>query len=128
MKKISSLMGIIFFLTACMSNTPQPNSTSDADKIATIVAGTLSVATLQAPPTEIPATPTIPDVDSLSINGQLQGKLAFIRNNNLWVNINGVENQITNDADPSDAGLRELWYSNPQISPDGTQVAYLKNT
>ncbi len=59
MKKISVLMGIVFFLTACMSNTPQPNSISDADKIATIVAGTLSAVTLQAPPTEIPATPTI---------------------------------------------------------------------
>src|SRR5258706_14111 len=52
-------MGIIIFLTACMSNTTQPNSISDADKIATIVAATLSAATLQAPPTEIPATPTI---------------------------------------------------------------------
>lgn len=127
MKKFSILMGIMLFLTACMSNTPQPNSISDADKIATVVAGTLSAATLQAPPTEIPATPTLRDVDSLSINGQLQGKLAFIRNNNLWISINGVESQLTNDADPSFTGLLKLWYSNPQISPDGTKIAYLKN-
>jgi hypothetical protein len=122
-KKFSILMGVVFFLTACMSNTPQPNSTSDADKIATIVAGTLSAATVQTPAPEIPATPTLPDVDSLSINGQLQGKLAFIRNDNLWISINGVETQLTNDA----IGLPELWYSNPQISPDGTKIAYLKN-
>ena len=123
MKKFSILMGIMIFLTACMSNTPQPNSISDADKISTIVAGTLSAATVQTPAPEIPATPTLPDVDSLSINGQLQGKLVFIRNNNLWISINGVESQLTNDA----IGLPELWYSNPQISPDGTKIAYLKN-
>jgi len=118
MKKYLTFAAIILCLSACASNTPQPNPISDADKIATIVAGTLSVAT------EIPATPTIPNVDSLSINGQLQGKLAFIRNNNLWISINGVETQLTNDA----IGLPELWYGNPQISPDGTKIAYLKNS
>lgn len=123
MKKNSILMGIALFLSACISSTPQPNPISDTDKIATIVAGTLSVTTLQAPPAEISATPTLPDVDSLSINGQLQGKLAFIRNNNLWISINGVESQLTSDA----IGLPEFWYSNPQISPDGTKIAYLKN-
>lgn len=83
---------------------------------------------MQAHPTEIPATLTLPDVDSLSINGQLQGKLAFIRNNNLWISTNGVETQLTNDADPSFAGLPKLWYSNPQISQDGTKIAFLKMT
>ena len=122
MKKFSILMGIMIFLTACMSNTPQPNPISDTDQVSTIVAGTLAAY----PPTEIPATPTLPDVDSLSINGQLQGKLAFIRNNNLWISINGVETQLTNDADPSFTGSPNLWYSNPQISPDGTKIAFLK--
>jgi len=117
MKKYLTFTAIILCLSACASNTPQPNPISDADKIATVVAGTLSTAT------EIPATPTLPDVDNLSINGQLQGKLAFIRNNNLWISINGVETQLTNDA----IGLPELWYSNPQISPDGTKIAFLKN-
>jgi Tol biopolymer transport system component len=67
-------------------------------------------------------------VDGLSINGQLQGKSAFIRDNNLWININGVESQLTNDADPSNTGLPKLWYGNPQISPDGTKIAFLKMT
>ncbi len=53
MKKISILMGIIFFLTACTSNAPQPSSISDTDKIGTIVAGTLTAYQ----PTEIPSTP-----------------------------------------------------------------------
>jgi Tol biopolymer transport system component len=118
MKKNSFLIVIIFFLSACASNTPQPNSISDTDQVATIVAGTLSASQTQTPP----------NVDNLSINGQLQGELAFIRNNNLWININGVENQITNDADPSHTGLPKLWYSNPQISPDGNSIAFLKNT
>ena len=87
---------------------------------------TFSVVT-QTPPTAIPATLT-PPVDSLSINGQLQGKLAFIRDNNLWVSINGVESQLTNDADPTLTGLPKLWYGNPQISPDGTKIAFLKMT
>lgn len=87
---------------------------------------TFSVVT-QTPPTAIPATLT-PPVDSLSINGQLQGKLAFIRDNNLWISINGIESQLTNDADPSNTGLPKLWYGNPQISPDGTRIAFLKMT
>ena len=87
---------------------------------------TFSVVT-QTPPTATPATLT-PPADSLSINGQLQGKLAFIRDNNLWVSINGVESQLTNDADPTLTGLPKLWYGNPQISPDGTKIAFLKMT
>lgn len=58
MKKISVLMGIVFFLTACMSNTPQPNPISDADKVATIVAGTLAAYQ----PTEVPSTPLSTEV------------------------------------------------------------------
>jgi hypothetical protein len=61
-------------------------------------------------------------VEGFSINGQLQGILAFIRNNNLWINVDGVETQLTNDA----TGVPGLWYGRPQISPDGTKIAYLK--
>lgn len=118
MRKFLSLIMIALFLSACASNAPQPSPISDADQIATIVVGTLSAM----PPTEIPATPT-PPVEGFSINGQLQGTLAFIRNNNLWINVNGVESQLTNDA----TEVPELWYSNPQISPDGNKITYLKN-
>jgi len=128
MRKFSILIVMAVFMSACASNIPQSNSISDADKVATVVAATLSAATLQAPSTEILATPAIFNVDSLSINGQLQGKLAFIRNNNLWISINGVETQLTNDADPSNTGLPKLWYGNLQISPDGTKIAFLKMT
>jgi len=119
MRKFSILIAFALILSACASNTSQPNS--NADQVATVVAATLTAL----PPTEIPATQP---VDVSSMNGQLQGTLAFIRNNNLWINVNGIESQLTNDADPSSAEIRKLWYSNPQISPDGAQVAYLKNT
>ena len=122
MRKFSILIVIALFISACASNTPPTSSVSDSDKVATVVAATLTAYA----PTEIPATPT-PPVDGFSMNGQLQGTLAFIRDNNLWININGVESQLTNDADPSNTGLPILWYSNPQISPDGTKVGYLKN-
>lgn len=88
---------------------------------------TFTVVNTPTPPTTIPATQTQP-VDGFSTNGQLQGTLAFIRNNNLWININGVESQLTDDADPSNTQIRQLWYSNPKISPDGAQIAYLKDT
>ncbi len=117
MSKFLSLIVITLFISACASNTPQPPPLSDADQIATIVAGTLSAM----PPTEIPATPT-PPMEGFSINGQLQGTLAFIRNNNLWISVDGVETQLTNDA----TGVPGLWYGRPQISPDGTKIAYLK--
>jgi hypothetical protein len=127
-KKLSILIAIAFCITACIGNTPQPNSISDADKIETIVAGTLAAYL----PTEIPARPTLRDADSLSINGRLQGKLAFIRNDNLWISVDGIETQLTDDAIPTQhpyfSGLPELWYSNPKISPDGTKIAYLKNS
>jgi Tol biopolymer transport system component len=123
MRKFVNFIALAIFLSACASNTPQSNSVSEADQVATIVAATLTAY----PPTEIPATPT-PPMDGFSINGQLQGTLAFIRNNNMWININGVENQLTSDADPSNTGLPKLWYSNPQISPDGTKIAFLKMT
>src|SRR5436190_3078575 len=105
MRKFLGLIVIALFMIACSS--------------------TFSVVTTQIPPTAIPATLT-PPVDSLSTNGQLQGKLAFIRNNNLWISINGVESQVTSDADLSITGLSTLWYGNPQISQDGTKIAFLK--
>jgi|RhiMetdeSRZDD1v2_1073273.scaffolds.fasta_scaffold23987_7 hypothetical protein len=126
MRKSSILIVIALFISACVSNTPEPNPLSASDQIATIVASTLAAMNTQLPATEVPATPT-PPMDGFSINGQLQGTLAFIRNNNLWIKINSVEYQLTNDADPSDIGLPRLWYSNPQISPDGTKIGYLKN-
>lgn len=62
---------------------------------------------------------------------QLEGKLAFIRGNNLWVSINGNEKQLTSDAVPTElpfwTRLLIFWYSNPQIAPDGNSVAFLKN-
>src|SRR5436190_16328103 len=125
MKKYLTFTAIILCLSACASNTPQPSPISDADKVATIVAATLSAINTQTPPTEIPATATSP-MDGFSINGRLQGTLAFIRNNNLWISTNGVETQLTSDADPSTTGLPKLWYGNPQISPDGTKIAFLK--
>jgi Tol biopolymer transport system component len=119
MRKFSIFIMMVVFISACASNTPQPTPISHNDQVATIVAATLAAHIS----TETAATPT-PPVDGFSINGQLQGTLAFIRNNNLWINFNGVESQLTNDA----IGLPELWYSNPQISPDGTKIAYLKNS
>lgn len=81
--------------------------------------------------TSSPTTP-INNESNLSVNGQLLGKVAFIRDDNLWFLNNGVEKQLTTDAIPTEipywTGLPKLWYSNPQISPDGTKIAYLKNT
>ena len=69
---------------------------------------------------------------SPATKNQLQGKLVFIRNDNLWLLDNGIEKQLINDAISTEipywTGLSELWYSNPQISPDGNKIAYLKNT
>jgi len=77
-------------------------------------------------------TATVNELTSLFTNGKLLGKLAFIKNDNLWLSNNGVEKQLTTDAIPTEipywTGLPKLWYSNPQISPDGRKVAYLKNT
>jgi hypothetical protein len=58
MRKFSIFMMVIVFISACASNTPLTSSVSEANQIATIVAGTLSAANTQMPPTEIPATPT----------------------------------------------------------------------
>jgi Tol biopolymer transport system component len=81
-------------------------------------------------PTSTPTTAN--EKPTLSTNGQLIGKLAFIRGDNLWFSNNGVEKQLTTDAIPTEipywTGLPKLWYSNPQISPDGKKIAYLKNT
>jgi len=77
-------------------------------------------------------TTSLNSESSLLTNGQLNGKLAFIREDNLWLLNNGVEKQLTTDAIPTEipywTGLPKLWYSNPQISPDGTKITYLKNT
>jgi len=77
-------------------------------------------------------TTTISETPNISTNGQLLGKLAFIRDDNLWFSNNGVEKQLTTDAISTEipywTGLPKLWYSNPQISPDGRKIAYLKNT
>lgn len=75
---------------------------------------------------------TTNETPTLSTNGQLIGKLAFIKGDNLWISNNGVKKQLTTDAIPTEipywTGLPKLWYSNPQISPDGRKIAYLKNT
>ena len=118
---ITAVTIVSLMLNACGND--QPTQTPLSDQIATIVAATLSAINTQAPPTEIPGTSTSSSVGSLSINGQLQGILAFIRNDNLWISVNGVESQLTTDA----IGLPELWYSNPQLSPDGTKIAYLRH-
>lgn len=60
--------------------------------------------------------------------------VAFIRAGNLWVEVDGEEKQVTNDAKaelldttfvPSLDSL--IYYSNPQVSPDGTKVSYTRN-
>lgn len=77
-----------------------------------------------------PTTSTVTPIEST--NNLLIGNIAFIRGDNLWVINNGLEKQLTNDAIPAEipywSGLPKLWYSNPQISPDGRKIAYLKNT
>jgi len=84
----------------------------------------------QITPATIPTT-QIATESSFLVNGQITGKLAFIRDDNLWSSNNGIENQITTDAIsteiPGRTGLPELYYSNPQISPDGKKIAYFKN-
>lgn len=80
------------------------------------------------------SSPTKPinNESNLQVNGQLLGKVAFIRDENLWFLNNGVEKQLTTDAIPAKipywTGSSKLWYSNPQISPNGTKIAFLKNT
>jgi len=59
-------------------------------------------------------------------NGQLVGKLAFIRDGNVWFSDNGVEKQLTTDI-----GLEKIndyfpQVSYPQLSPNGQKVAYLR--
>lgn len=77
---------------------------------------------------ETPAAAVTPEISGA---GELPGKLLFIRENNLWLRHNGVEKQLTTDAIPTEPPYftrSRLWYSNPQISPDGTKIAYLRNT
>lgn len=74
----------------------------------------------------------VDDEGDLSTSYRLSGKLAFISDDNLWFMNNGSLKQITLDAIsakiPYWSGLPKLWYSNPQISPDGNKMAFLKNT
>jgi hypothetical protein len=115
-----------FILPFTKSPAAQENTTQDVNQIVTAMfeAQTQEAQQAIAKETEVPSF-------SLTVDGQLQGTLAFIRNDNLWVSINGVEHQLTTDAIPTDLpyhqGLPTLSYSNPQISPDGTMIAYLKN-
>jgi hypothetical protein len=119
---------------SCTSRTPFP---TDTNSIATIVAETLSAVPSITLAPSLSSTPELPMISptatfALTVNGQLQGILAFIRNDNLWVNMNGVETQLTADAISTElpywTGSPQLWYSSPRISPNGTQIAYLKNT
>lgn len=77
----------------------------------------------EIPPSQIPTQ---------QITSKFQGTAAFIRDDNLWVLVNRVEKQLTNDAVPTEilywTGLPKPWYSNPQISPNGKQIAFLKNS
>ena len=135
---VSILTIVLLALVGCAVSSTTPPALSDSDQIATIVAGTLSaIPSATSAPSSIatPSTsdsPTSPDSFDLTVNGQLQGMLAFIRNDNLWVSINGVETQLTTDAISTElpyfTGLSTLSYSNPKVSPDGTKVAYLKNS
>lgn len=63
-------------------------------------------------------------------NTKLQGKTAFIREDNVWVSIDGVEKQLTSDAIPAEipyiTGLPKIFYRDPQISPDGQKIAFLE--
>ena len=108
---IMVVCGILYFWITKKGSTSQPTNTNN-------------VPTTQ--------TTTVNENVNLSANGQSLGKLAFIRNDNLWFSNNGVEKQLTTDAIPTEipywTGLPKLWYSNPQISPDGIKIAYLKNT
>jgi hypothetical protein len=79
------------------------------------------------------APTTISDEETdFSTNSQLLGKLAFIRGNNLWLLSGGIEKQITLDAISTENrytdGLPSFWYSDPQISPDGNKITFLKTT
>ena len=67
MKKSSISMAIVLLISACTSNTPQPNSLPNADKVATIVAGTISAITMQAT-TEISATATSTPFPGISVS------------------------------------------------------------
>lgn len=131
MRKYIALFGILLVLLAACSAkestvTPIDASVLQTSAVQTVFAGVNQTATANAPTNT--AVPTATATFAMTVNGQLQGILAFIRDDNLWVSINGVEAQLTTDAISSNTGLPKLWYSNPQISPDGTQVAYLKNT
>jgi len=69
-------------------------------------------------PTDFPSAP-------------VQGKFAYIDHDNVWINNNGKVKQITTDAIhtsiPYWTGLPKIFYSSPEISPDGNSVAFLKN-
>jgi WD40 repeat protein len=57
------------------------------------------------------------------------GKIAFIRDFNVWIKIDGKEKQITKDAVYSYKKSRPVYtltYAYPVISPDGKKVAYFQ--
>ncbi|CAG0935468.1 hypothetical protein TFLX_04309 [Thermoflexales bacterium] len=102
--------------------TPPTESQTISAPVAAETATTIAVS-----PTETQVVPTVAAPD-LALTGQF----VFIRNANLWIRRNGVETQLTTDAIPAEipyvSGGAKLWYSNPQLSPDGSKIAYLKNT
>lgn len=118
MKKFIYLSIVAVLISACAGSIP-PN-VSDADQIATVVAGTLTAMGTANPPEETSVAP----VDSFLLNGQLQGTLAFVRDYNVWVNSNGVERQITSDG----SSAPEFRYYRPYLSPDGTKIMYSKDS
>ncbi len=116
----------VFLFSCSPPGSPEIDSTATPN-IETIVAEMLTATSYAPTATLIPESPTaVPTLTfSMTVDGRLQGILAFIRYDNVWVSINGVESQLTTDAVPYQAGLR---YRLPQISPDSTQIAYLKSS
>lgn len=87
-------------------------------------------------PTPSPSTNNTTPADSNTtitpIPGLESGKLAFTRNNDLWVYTNNTENQLTTDGTVADipyqSGMPDVWYSHPQLSPNGEMIAFFKNS
>lgn len=131
MRRNLALIGVLLvLLSACGSKgattTPVDVSAVQTSVVQTVFTGATQTAVANVP-TDTPV-PTATATFAMTVNGQLQGLLAFIRNDNLWVSINGTEIQLTTDAISTDLWSAQLWYSKPQISPDGTKIAYRKQT
>lgn len=63
------------------------------------------------------------------VTNAFNGKLAFVRDFNVWVKDNGTEKQITTDAKFTRNGIYQnasLSYSYPSISPDGKKVVFFQ--